>query len=75
MRRVVIVLALSLTAVACTEKPQTATQRKADGHAFDGSVITGYTAPGWKAGDATGWDQQMKARSQNQNEYSRTSAP
>ena len=78
MRRLLIVLALAMTVVACSEKPQAATQRKADGHAFEGTGSTGsteFTAPGWKPGDATSWDLQMKARSQNQNEYSRTSAP
>lgn len=75
MRRLLIVLSMALTAVACSEKPQAATHRKADGHAFEGSVNTEFTAPGWKPGDATSWDLQMKTRSQNQNEYSRTSAP
>ena len=75
MRRLLIVLALAMTVVACSEKPQAATQRKADGHAFEGTGSADYTAAGWKPGDATSWDLQLKARSQNQNEYSRTSAP
>ena len=31
----------------------------------------GYTAPGWKAGDAQSWDEQMRRRAQGQNEYTR----
>jgi hypothetical protein len=31
----------------------------------------GYTEPGWKAGDAQSWDEQMRRRAQGQNEYSR----
>lgn len=56
---------------ACTEKPQTATARKVDGRASDGPA-SGYTVAGWKPGDATSWEQQLKARSQGQNEYAKT---
>jgi len=59
---------------ACGEKPQTATARKADGPPSAGNTGT-HTAPGWKAGDATSWEAQLKVRSQGQNEYSRASAP
>jgi hypothetical protein len=59
---------------ACGEKPQTVTARKADVAPSAGNTGT-HTAAGWKAGDATSWEAQLKARSQNQNEYSRASAP
>jgi hypothetical protein len=67
-------LALFATLAACSEHPQTATHRKADGHAFDGPG-TAYTAGNWKAGDEAGWEAQIRIRSQGQNEYSRTGAP
>ena len=60
--------------VACGEKPQTATQRKADGRPFDGPA-SAYTVGGWKAGDEVSWEAQMRSRSQGQNEYSRTGSP
>ena len=68
-----VVLALGLC--ACSEKPQTATHRKADGHAFEGTGNSAYTAAGWKVGDAASWEKEMKERTQGQNEYSRASAP
>ena len=66
-------LATSLLLMACTEKPQTATARKADVSPSAGNTGT-HTVTGWTAGDATSWEAQLKARSQGQNEYSRTTA-
>jgi hypothetical protein len=67
-------LLLSLALAACSEKPQTASQRRADGRPADGPV-TAYAAGTWKAGDAAAWDAQMRTRAQGQNEYSRTGSP
>ena len=56
---------------ACGEKPQTLGNPKSDApaHAGTGSA---FTAPGWKAGDKTAWEQHLKARQQNsQNDYSK----
>lgn len=66
-------LALSaLALVACGEKPQTAGVPKSDTPAFTGTASTAFAAPGWKAGDKTAWEQQLKARQLNsQNDYSR----
>jgi hypothetical protein len=33
----------------------------------------GFAASGWKAGDAQSWDEQLRRRSQGQNEYVRIS--
>lgn len=70
--------ALGLTALvmlaACTEKPQTSGTRKADVASYKGAD-NGFGEAGWKAGDQASWEQQMKNRSQGQNEYTRTSAP
>ncbi len=56
---------------ACGEKAQTASGRKADAAPSEGAVAA-FTAPGWKPGDATSWEAQMKKRAEGQNEYSRT---
>ena len=68
---VVALLALCAGLAACSEKPQTATARKADAAPSQGAAAA-YTAQGWKTGDATSWDTHIKARTQGQNEYSRT---
>lgn len=76
MRLRFVVMALVATVLAaCGEKPQTAGTRKADSPAWQGAA-DGYVAPGWKAGDAASWEQQLKTRAQQgQNEYTRASAP
>ena len=66
--------ALGLMLAACSEKPQTATIRKADGHAYDGPA-SAYTVAGWKPGDQASWEAQMRTCAQGQNEYSRAGAP
>jgi len=73
-RGITAVMVLCALLAACGEKPQTATHRKADGHAYDGTT-DGFAAAGWKAGDAASWEQQIRNRAQGQNEYSRASAP
>lgn len=70
---ILVLSAFGMTA-GCGEKPQTAGTRKADVAAYQGTG-NGYGVEGWKSGDAASWEQQMKTRSQGQNEYSRTSAP
>ena len=69
---VALMLGLALTSLlaACSEQPQTATTRKADDKPWD-SKSTAYTEAGWKAGDAAGWEQQIRARTQSQNDYTR----
>jgi hypothetical protein len=61
----------ALMVAGCGEEPQTATKRKVDASAFSGSTVSGYTAPGWKAGDKTSWEGQMRERNKGQNEYGR----
>ena len=58
---------------ACGERPQevgSSPVKKADSPAA-GGASNAYVAPGWKTGDATSWEQQMRKRAQGQNEYSR----
>ena len=66
-------LAAALALAGCAEKSQVATTKKADGKPWEASQ-NAYVVPGWKGGDQASWEQQLKARSQNQNEYSRAPA-
>jgi len=65
--------AAALLLTACGEKLQTAGTKKLDAKPWEGGQI-GYAVAGWKAGDQASWEQQLKARSQGQNEYSRAPA-
>ncbi len=56
---------------ACGEKPQAATTKKSDAAPSSGVANASYTAPGWKAGDATAWETHLKRRAEGQNEHSR----
>ena len=58
---------------ACAEKQQVAATKKSDGKPWEQSQ-SAFVAQGWKAGDQASWEQQLKARSQGQNEYSRATA-
>ena len=64
-------VATALIVAGCGEKPQTATQRKVDATAYSGSTVNGYTEQGWKPGDKTSWEGQMRERNKGQNEYGR----
>ena len=74
MMRVAFV-ASSVTAafllVACGDQPQSAGGVKGDVAPYQG-VNNKYAQPGWKAGDKNSWEQALKVRTQDQNEYSRT---
>jgi hypothetical protein len=71
MMRLVLATAAALALAACGEKPQSAAGVKSDVPAFQGTSNP-YNAPGWKAGDKTAWEQQLKTRAQaGQNEYNR----
>ncbi|NIC40468.1 hypothetical protein [Aquabacterium sp. A08] len=67
--------AAALLLTACGEKPQGMGGIKSDSPPSTGVGASQYAAPGWKAGDANGWQQQLRARAQyGQNEYSRATA-
>ncbi|MDH6166474.1 outer membrane biogenesis lipoprotein LolB [Variovorax boronicumulans] len=81
MRRAAVALfALAsgaLLLAACTEKPQTNAEGvKHDAVPWSGTgpqanTGTVFTAPGWKVGEKTAWEQQIKLRSNGQNEYTK----
>lgn len=65
---------LTLAAAGCTEKPQTAGTKKADAAPYTGVQAPGFVTSGWKAGDATAWETELRMRTQAQNEYVRSPA-
>ena len=74
MMRLIWISVAALGLSACGEKPQTSAGVKSDAPAFESVTGPGnaYNAPGWKAGDKTAWEQQLKTRAQTgQNEYNR----
>ena len=73
MGLLVAALATAMLLGGCAEKSQVAATKKADGKPWEVSQ-NAYVVQGWKPGDQTSWEQQLKARSQNQNEYSRAPA-
>jgi len=71
MMRPLIAAAAVLALSACGEKPQSMGPVKQDTMAFQGTGMP-YVAQGWKAGDKTSWEQQLKTRTQSgQNDYAR----
>lgn len=70
--RLMIGAAALAALAACGERPQTASApvKKLDTPAASGAQ-NAYVAPGWKVGDESSWEQQMRKRVQGQNEYSR----
>jgi hypothetical protein len=60
-----------LLLAACGDKPQTAGSKKADAAPWEGAQAA-FSDKGWKTGDQTSWEAQMRNRAQSQNEYTRT---
>jgi hypothetical protein len=72
MMRTLVVIAALATLAACGEKPQALGSPKSEAPTYSGTGSSSFTAPGWKAGDKSSWEQHLKARQQNsQNDYSR----
>jgi hypothetical protein len=69
------VAAVSLLGLAaCTDQPQVLTGQgvKQDGAPYQGVGSSQYAQSGWKPGDKTSWEQQLKSRAQyGQNDYTR----
>lgn len=68
----VVLFCMAMGLAACGEKTAGAA-KKADVPAYRGSTgASAYVANGWKPGDQTAWEQQLRTRTtQGQNEYSR----
>ena len=70
-RKLIVVWALAVLAAGCTENPQViGSNVKQDQQAFQGTGMQ-YAAPGWKQGDKLAWEQHLKVRAQNQNDYTK----
>ncbi|MFM9998057.1 MAG: hypothetical protein ACKVP1_04025 [Burkholderiaceae bacterium] len=71
MRRTILMAFALLALTACGEKPQTLGSPKSDAAPYTGTGKP-YAESGWKAGDRTSWESQLKARTQQgQNDYNR----
>lgn len=71
-RHLLMIGAAVLALSACGEKPQElGSTAAADAPAFQGTGVAPFTAPDWQPGDQASWQQALKARARNQNEYPR----
>jgi len=72
MKKCLMGLAAVAALAGCGESPQTiGTAGRTDASAFQGTGKP-YAVPGWKQGDKTSWEQQLKVRTQNgQNDYAK----
>lgn len=73
MRTTLLIAAAVLGLAACGETPQTANRVKQDAAPYSGTgKAPPFTASGWKPGDRTSWEQQLKTRTQQgQNDYAK----
>ncbi len=68
-------LASALLLAACSDKPQVAATRQHDAKPWQGLAAGQSADAGWKAGDQTAWEEQLRNRAQRgQNEYTRAAA-
>jgi hypothetical protein len=71
IRGAFVLSAAVLALAGCGEDPQTASGTKSDAAPFQGTGKP-YVSGGWKPGDRTSWEQQLKTRTQNgQNDYAK----
>lgn len=68
--RCLAAIAAAIVLTACTEKPQDFTSVKAGKEPWAGPA-TAFSAPGWTPGDAASWNDEIRQRTQGQNEYVR----
>ena len=75
IRRAAVAVQTMLVFGACAERVQTAEagRKKVDAAAWTTSdaATPAFTAPGWKVGDKVAWEEQLRKRSQGQNDYVR----
>jgi hypothetical protein len=57
---------------ACGDKAQSMGGIKSDTPPSAGVGSSQYVSPGWKAGDKTSWEQQLRTRAQGQNDYAKS---
>jgi len=70
MRTVLVLSLAALALAACAEREQTASGIKSDAAPFNGTnKQPPFTATGWRPGDRANWEQQLKVRTNGQNDY------
>jgi len=62
--------AVLMALTGCGDKPQGMGGVKSDTAPHQGTGMA-YTIPGWKAGDKTSWEQQLKTRAQAQDDHAK----
>ena len=73
MKKLVLVVFTAFLLGACGEKPQTSGGgSNRDTPPYMGTGVAALPVPAWKAGDKTGWELALRARTQHgQNEFNR----
>ena len=75
IRRAAVLVLVMTVLSGCAERVQTAEagRKKVDAAAWTTSdaATPAFTAPGWKVGDKAAWEEQLRKRSQGQNDYQR----
>lgn len=71
MKKIIVIFCATLLVAACKEQPQTiGSNSRVDAAPYQGG--SAFTVPGWKEGDKTSWESEMKARTQmGQNDYNK----
>lgn len=71
MIRAALLIGAAALLAGCGDQPQIAAGTKSDAAPFQGTGKP-YVSSGWKPGDRTSWEQQLKTRTQNgQNDYAK----
>jgi hypothetical protein len=66
------IAALALCATGCERTQTIDTNSGQDKPAWQGTTNAAFAIPGWKAGDKTSWEQQLRTRTQRgQNDYNK----
>lgn len=73
MMRLILLSASVIALSACGDRDQSASENRylPDVHPSAGAK-NAYVAPGWTQGDKTSWQNRLRERGQNQNEYVKT---
>ena len=67
----IAVLGAALGLAACGDSSTgVKAAKKADGKSWEGAGPT-FAASGWKVGDKASWEEHIRTRAQNQNDYAR----
>ena len=72
MTRLCLIAMLPFILLACGERDQSlgASGKKTDGKPWQGAQ-NGFVASGWVPGDKASWEQKIRTRGQNQNDYAK----